>query len=65
MSERKCRACGTWNEIVAHIVIEYPKLAQEEFKKWKQDQTVNVLDRKLCRKWVFVQMVQSVHQKNT
>lgn len=33
----KCRTFEIWNMIMAHTVVEYPKVAQGEYKKWRHD----------------------------
>ena len=48
-----CRLCKTWDETVAHIVSECPKLAQNQYKLWRHDEVAKILHWKLCGKWGF------------
>ena len=48
-----CRVCGLFDETVAHIVSECPKLAQREYKVWRHDQVARIIHWKLCEKWGF------------
>ena len=49
----QCRLCGKFEETIAHIVSECPKLAQAEYKKWRHDQVARIIHWKLCEKWGF------------
>ena len=49
----KCRVCGQFDETVAHIVSECPKLAQLEYKKVRHDNVAKMIHWKLCEKWGF------------
>ena len=46
-----CRLCGGTDETVAHIVSEWPKLTQKEYKNVKHDNVAKVIHWKLCEKW--------------
>ncbi len=46
-----CRMCGKWEEAIAHIVAECPKLAQKQYKAWRHDKVAQVIHWKLCKKW--------------
>ena len=48
-----CRACGSADETVAHIVAECQKLAQKEYKQVRHDNVAKVIHWKLCEKWGF------------
>jgi len=48
-----CRMCGKYDETIAHITSECPKLAQNEYKTWRHDQVARVIHWKLCEKWGF------------
>lgn len=45
--------CGKYDETIAHITSECPKLAQNEYKTWRHDQVARVIHWKLCEKWGF------------
>ena len=44
---------GKGDQTIAHIVVECPSLAQNEYKKWRHDQVARMIHWKLCEKWGF------------
>ena len=48
----KCRLCSVRNETINHIISEYSKLAQKEYKT-KHDWVGKVIHRELCKKFKF------------
>ena len=48
-----CRVRGSADETEAHIVAEYQKLAQKEYKQERHDNVAKVIHWKLCEKWGF------------
>ena len=49
-----CRMCGEREETVAHIVSECKMLAQNEYKNWRHDKVVAIIDWELCKKYGLV-----------
>ena len=45
-----CRICGERNEAVSHIISEYSKLAQKEYKR-RHDNVGKYIRWKLCKKY--------------
>ena len=46
-----CSMCGESEEIVAHIVSECKKLAQNEYKNWMHDKVAAIIHWELCKKY--------------
>ena len=49
---RKCRLCGDRDETINHIISEWSKLAQKEYKT-RHDRVGKVIHRELCKKFKF------------
>ena len=50
----KCRLCGDRDETINHMVSEYSKLAQKEYKS-RHDWVGKVIHLELCKKFKFAQ----------
>ena len=48
-----CRLCKEYNETVAHIVSECPRLAQNQYKIWRHDEVARIIHWKLCEKYGY------------
>ena len=48
-----CRVCDSADKTVAHIVAEFRKLAQKQYKQVRHDNVAKVIHWKLCEKWGF------------
>ena len=59
----RCRLCGERDEIINHIISEYSKFAQNEYKT-RLDWVVKVIHRELCKKW-YIHNLESVQENET
>ena len=56
-----CRACGSADETVAHIVAECQKLAQKEYKQVRHDNVAKVIHWNYARNGDLRSLISGIH----